>query len=162
MPTSFTAASTEDLLNALQTIDLGARPRPRTRVTPSPSSRHHAYSAVLATSLASGDTLAIQRTGKTLDGGGQYNGSFDYAGTVSIRDLTIQNAKAGRATRAASSCSGGYRINWAGAGPRGPLVMPRGLAALILPHTPFGRVASRSNVPVNPGSLIDALCSGLR
>ena len=47
-----------------------------------------------AINLASGDTLAIHGNGDTLDGGGAYNGFFDYAGTVAIDNLKINHTKA--------------------------------------------------------------------
>ncbi|MGE7415086.1 hypothetical protein [Methylobacterium tarhaniae] len=95
MPTSFTVASTADLNAALQQIDLGGgSSAPDTTYTISFCQDVTLTGQLYAINLASGDKLAIQGNGYALDGGGQYNGFFVYAGNVSIDDLAINHAKA--------------------------------------------------------------------
>ncbi len=93
--TSFTVASTADLNAAIQAIDLtGASSAPNTDYTITFSQGFTLTGQLDAINLASGDTLTIDGNGDALDGGGQYNGLFDYAGVVSISDLAINDAKA--------------------------------------------------------------------
>jgi hypothetical protein len=52
-------------------------------------------SQLTAINLGAGTSLTIEGiNGGTIDGGGQYNGLFVYAGTVTVADLAIQNARA--------------------------------------------------------------------
>ncbi len=95
MPTSFTVGSEADLNAALAQIDLtGASSAPSTAYTISLSSNITLTTDLYAINLAPGDTLAIQGGGHTLDGGGAHRGLFAYAGSVTVSDLAIDNARA--------------------------------------------------------------------
>ena len=93
--TTFNVASTADLNNALKAIDLGGADSAANAAYAINFTQSIALTGQLyAINLASGDTLAIHGNGDTLDGGGAYNGFFDYAGTVAIDNLKINHTKA--------------------------------------------------------------------
>ncbi len=75
-----------------------------------------------AINLDAGSSLTIVGNGDTVDGGGTYNGLFVYAGTVSVENLTIANARA----VGGSGGSGGDDSGGGGAGLGGGLFVGPG------------------------------------
>ncbi len=95
MQTSFIVGSEADLNAALAQIDLGGTSSvPATAYSISLAGNVALGSELYAINLAAGDTLSIDGHGHTLDGGGTQRGLFDYAGAVTITDLSIDHAVA--------------------------------------------------------------------
>lgn len=118
MPVVFDVANEADLNAALTQIDLtGASSAPDTAYTIGISSSFTLNTDLYAINLASGDTLAIQGNGHTIDGGGAYHGLFDYAGKVAINDLAISDAAAigGSGNGGGAGLGGGLFVAAAGA-----------------------------------------------
>lgn len=99
MATTFTITDFADLQAAIKAIDVGG--------SASASNTTYTFNFALsgtntvaltqqlaAINLASNSTLTVEGNGATLDGQHQYNGLFAYAGGVTIKNLTIANAKA--------------------------------------------------------------------
>ena len=87
---SFLVASEADLNSALASIDVsGIWSIPNIAYTITLSSGITLATDLDAINLASGDTLTINGAGNALDGAGKYRGLFDYAGNVTLENLTI-------------------------------------------------------------------------
>ena len=124
MLTSFTVGSEADLNAALAQIDLsGASSAPSTAYSITLSSSITLTTDLHAINLASGDTLAIQGGGHTLDGGGVHRGLFAYAGSVAVSDLAIDNAVA--------TGGSGYGVGGGGAGLGGGLFVAAGASVSL-------------------------------
>ncbi len=89
-------------------------------------------SNLAAINLAAGSALLIDGAGYTLDGAGTHRGFFEYAGTATLRDMTIAHTLA-RGGDGASSAAGG---GGGGAGLGGGLFVAAGAAA-TLDHVAF-------------------------
>jgi hypothetical protein len=101
MPTSFTVTDEADLNSAIQQIDLtGSSSAANTSYTITFGAGLTGMDALQLTTdldainLASGDTLTINGAGAEMTGAGDQRGFFVYSGTVTINDLTIENAVA--------------------------------------------------------------------
>jgi autotransporter-associated beta strand protein len=85
-------------------------------------------SQLLALNLPNGSTLTINGGGNTIDGQHQFNGFFAYAGTVTIEDLTITNARAVGGTGG----SGSKGVGGGGAGLGGGLFVAQNAAVTLI------------------------------
>jgi autotransporter-associated beta strand protein len=107
----YSVASEADLNAALTQIDLGghsAAPNVAYRITF--TAGFTLTTDLYAINLPTGSTLTIDGAGFALDGGGKYRGFFDYAGGLTLENMTIQNAVAtGGAGGTGSAPGGGAR-----------------------------------------------------
>ena len=89
---SYLVATEADLNAALAQIDLtGNSSAPNIGYTINFTASFTLTTDLYAINLAGGSTVTINGTGFTLDGGGAYRGFFDYAGGLTLENLTIQN-----------------------------------------------------------------------
>ena len=106
--TSFLVGNEADLNAILASIDVpGAGAPPDLAYTITLTSSFTLASDLDAINLASGDTLTINGAGYTIDGAGSYRGFFDYAGALTLENLTIQNAVASGGAGGSGALSGG-------------------------------------------------------
>lgn len=86
----FSTVTTEDQLNQ----DLAAIAGGTSSYTISFGAGFTLNTDLLAVNLGPGGSLTLLGNGQTIDGAGAYRGLFDYAGALTIDDLTIANAVA--------------------------------------------------------------------
>src|SRR5579863_6965523 len=105
---TFTVSNESQLNAAIAAIDIGG----------TASATNTAYSITLsagfslstdlyAINLAAGDTLTIDGAGNTIDGSGTHRGFFDYAGALTLQNLTIANTVATGGTGGSGAAPGG-------------------------------------------------------
>ncbi|MGC2412222.1 MAG: hypothetical protein WA459_05945, partial [Stellaceae bacterium] len=106
--TSFLVGSEADLNAALAQIDIGGKSSaPGLHYTITFTASFTLGSDLNAINLAAGDALTIRGAGFTLDGAGKYRGFFDYAGALTLRNMTIQNAVASGGAGGSGAAPGG-------------------------------------------------------
>lgn len=88
----FTVTNEAELQNALSFADTGAVSG--ATVSVDLAANITLTSELYGINLTRGDSLIINGNGNTLDGSGKYQGLFVYDGSVSVSNLTIQNAVA--------------------------------------------------------------------
>ncbi len=124
---SFLVGSEADFNAALAKIDLGglyADPKLAYSIT---FTAGFALTTDLnAIDLAAGSSLTINGAGFTLDGANTFRGFFDYAGGLTLENLTIQNTVATGGSGGAGATPGG-----GGAGLGGALFVASGAAATL-------------------------------
>jgi len=124
----FLVASEADLNAALAQIDLTGRfSAPNVAYTITFTASFALTADLYAINLASGSAVTINGAGFTLDGAHTYRGFFDYAGGLTLRNLTIQNAVATGGTGGSGAAPGG-----GGAGLGGGLFVASGGSATLL------------------------------
>ncbi len=123
----FLVASEADLNAALLAIDTGGTwSAPNTAYNIVLTAGFSLTTDLYAVNLAAGDTLTIDGMGNTLDGAGKYRGFFDYAGGLTLQNMTIQNAVASGGAGGSGALPGG-----GGAGLGGGLFVASGGAATL-------------------------------
>jgi len=105
---TFLVASEADLNAALASIDVSGKwAAPNVAYTITLTASFSLSTDLNAINLGSGDTLTIDGAGNTIDGAGKYRGFFDYAGSLTLQNLTIKNAAATGGTGGAGATPGG-------------------------------------------------------
>ena len=106
--TGFVVGSEADLNAALALIDVGGKfAAPGVSYTISFTANFALTTDLYAINLAGGSSLTIDGAGFTLDGGSTYRGFFDYAGGLTLENLTVQNAVAAGGAGGSGAAPGG-------------------------------------------------------
>jgi autotransporter-associated beta strand protein len=121
---TFSNTDTTTLNGAIRTIDTGPAGNYVINITGNIT----LTSQLLALNLPNGSTLTINGGGNTIDGQHQFNGFFAYAGTVTIEDLTIANARA----VGGAGGSGSKGVGGGGAGLGGGLFVAQNAAVTLI------------------------------
>ena len=123
----FLVASEADLNAALALIDVGGKfATPNVAYTIMFTAGFTLTTDLDAINLAGGSSVTINGAGFTLDGAGTFRGFFDYAGGLTLSNMTIQNAVATGGAGGSGATPGG-----GGAGLGGGLFVASGGAATL-------------------------------
>ena len=149
---SYLVASEADLNAALAQIDLtGQSSAPNIAYAITFTASFTLSTDLYAINLAGGSTVTINGAGFTLDGGGKYRGFFDYAGGLTLENITIQHAFATGGAGGSGAAPGG-----GGAGLGGGLFVASGASATLsnvtfLGDGAVGGAGGQSGVAVGGG-----------